>query len=46
MIRLEIVHLFPKHQRPKVFAEELDDVQRVVEAWSVAGESSPDRQFS
>lgn len=45
MIRLEVIHLFPKNQRPKVFAEELDDVQRVVEAWSVAGESGQTVSF-
>lgn len=39
MIRLEIVHLLPKHELPEVLAQKLDHVERVVEAWAVAGES-------
>jgi hypothetical protein len=39
VVRLKIVDLFPEGQCPEVFAEEFDDVERVVEAWSVAGES-------
>ncbi len=38
MVRLEVVNLLPKHQRPEVFAEELDDVERVVEPRPVARE--------
>lgn len=37
VVRLEIVHLFPEHQRPEVLADELDHVKRVVEARPVAG---------
>ena len=38
MVRLEVINLLPKHQRPEVFAEKLDDVERVVEPRPVARE--------
>ena len=39
MIGLEVVNLFPEDQRPHVFAQELDHIERVVETGPVAGES-------
>lgn len=38
VIRLEVVDLLPEHQRPQVLAEELDHIERIVEAWAVARE--------
>ena len=39
MISLQIINLLPKQQHPHILAQELDDIERVGEAWSVAGES-------
>lgn len=38
VVSLEVVDLFPEHDRPDVFAEELDGVEGIDEAWAVAGE--------
>lgn len=40
MIRLEVVDILPKHQRPKIFAEEFNDVERIVESGSISRESA------
>ncbi len=39
MVRLQVVNLLPENQRPEVFAQELDGVESVGEAWPVARES-------
>ena len=39
VICFEIVNLLPEDKHPEVFAEELDNVQRIGEAWSIAGEA-------
>lgn len=38
VVRLQIVDLFPEHQRPQVLADEFDHVERVVEPRPVARE--------
>lgn len=38
VIRLQIVDLFPKHQKPEVLAEKLDHVEVIIESRSVARE--------
>ena len=38
MIRLQVIDLLPENQGPHILAEELDHVERVGEAWAVAGE--------
>ena len=38
VVRLEVVNLFPKHQRPQVLAEEFNHVQRIRETRSVPRE--------
>lgn len=35
VIRLEVVDLFPKQQRPHIFTHKLDHIQRVGEAWAI-----------
>ncbi len=40
MIGLQIINLLPKHQRPEIFAQKLDGVERVGEARPVTRESS------
>jgi len=37
MVRLQIIDLLAEHERPDVFAQELDHVERVGEAGAVAG---------
>lgn len=39
VVCLEVVYVFAEDERPEVFAEELYDVEGVVEAGAVAGES-------
>lgn len=39
VVRLQVVNVLAKDEGPEVFAEELDDVEGVVEARAVAGES-------
>lgn len=39
MVCFEVVDVFAEDEGPEVFAEELDDVEGVVEAGAVAGES-------
>lgn len=39
MVCLEVVDVFAEDEGPEVFAEEFDDVEGVVEAGAVAGES-------
>jgi hypothetical protein len=46
MIRLQIVDLFPKQQRPEVLAEELDAIERRGGPGRVAGESAPKKPIS
>lgn len=40
MVRLEVINLFPKQDRPKVLANELYNVKIVREARAVARESA------
>lgn len=40
VVRLQVVNVLAKDEGPEVFAEELDDVEGVVEARAVAGESA------
>lgn len=42
MVGLKIVDLLAKHQCPYVFAEKLDHVEGIHEAWAVSRESVPD----
>ncbi len=44
MICLEIIDLFPENKHPEVFAEELDHVQRLREAWAIARESAQEKR--
>lgn len=39
VVCLEVVYVFAEDEGPEVFAEEFDDVEGVVEAGAVAGES-------
>jgi hypothetical protein len=38
MIRLQIIDLFTEDQHPQVFAEKLDHIKRIREAWTIARE--------
>lgn len=38
VIRFQVVDVLAKDERPKVLAEELDDVERIVEAWAIPRE--------
>lgn len=40
VVRLQVVNVLAKDEGPEVFAEELYDVEGVVEARAVAGESA------
>jgi hypothetical protein len=46
MICLEVVDLFLEHERPEIFAEELDHVEGVVEAGPVAREPASEGKQS
>lgn len=39
MVCLKVVNILAKHQCPEIFAQELDDVECIVESWSVSRES-------
>lgn len=39
VVRLEVVDLLLEYERPQVLTHELDGVQRIGEAWAVAGEA-------
>lgn len=39
MVCLEVVNVFAEEEGPKIFAEKLYDVEGIVEAGAVAGES-------
>lgn len=45
MVRLEVVNVLAEKERPEVFAEELDDIERVAQPRSVLGESIIPRQL-
>lgn len=40
VVRLQVVNVLAKDEGPEVFAEKLDDIEGVVEAGAVAGESA------
>ena len=46
MICLQIINLLAEDQCPQVLAKELDDIQRVSEAWAVPGKSARSAQAS
>lgn len=46
VVGLEIVDLLLENEGPEVFAEELDDVESVVEARAVAGEAVGEQRVS
>ena len=38
MVCAKIIHLFLVNSIPKVFADKLDDIELIAEAWAVSGE--------
>lgn len=38
VIRLEVIDLFAEYQRPQVLADELDDIERIIEPRPVSRE--------